>query len=142
MPFELRVGYMETRTSSAEDVLLWGGVYLALANHEFHESEHEKVAEISTPAKLEQALQQGVPDPDECFERYCDCIERLPEKPRALQIYRLLDGLLQVVGADGVIERSELEAFGELATKLGVNRGGYQMIVDNYLSETRAALKL
>ena len=78
------------------DFFLWGGLYVALSNGELHASEVDKIVSISSQERLDKALSAGAPSMDACLRQFRECIESRQRKLKALEIHRILQGLLAV----------------------------------------------
>jgi len=114
------------------DFFLWGGLYVALANGELHAAELEHLASITSRRALEEATLGGAPDADACLTGFDACIAKRRKKLKALEIHRILHGLLQVADADGGIDERETHAFQTLATKLGIAPAACQLILTQF----------
>lgn len=132
----------ENAQSDKDELLLWGGLYLALANGDLHPAERERLVTVMGGGRVEAALAQGEPSAEACLERFCRRSEGLGKRLRALELYQLLDGLLQVVASDGEIEQAELNAFEVLATRLGLGEGASEAVIGNFLSEMRDSVTI
>lgn len=129
-----RSGPPDTRWIGATgDLVLWGGLYLALSNGFFHPLEREKLTWMTSGA-MSGKMADIEPTIEGCLERFSTSLKRLPKRLRAAETYRVLDSLLQVAAADGEIDDHELKAFEVLAGQLGLNKVGSDMVVGNYLS--------
>ena len=117
------------------DYFLWGGIYVALANGEFHQSQIKQIASITSLEKVKRAVKGGVPDSERCLKQFEDCLAQRRKKLKATELHRLMQGLLEVAIADGEIDDLEKQALETLGSKVGVNAAGCEMLVTRFLEE-------
>ena len=117
------------------DYFLWGGIYIALANGEFHQSEIKQIASITSLERVKRAVKGGVPDSEHCLKQFVDCLAQRRKKLKATELHRLMQGLLEVAIADGEIDDLEKQALETLGSEVGVNAAGCEMLVTRFLEE-------
>jgi hypothetical protein len=103
------------------DFFLWGGLFMALSHGEIGAQEQERIASVTSPAKLGQALAAGQPTAGECRQRFLECLGRRKQKLTASEIARILDGLTQIARADQNFADAEIAALRGIAAELKVN---------------------
>ncbi|MHC8863729.1 M48 family metalloprotease [Arenicellales bacterium IMCC57338] len=115
-----------------QNFFLWGGLYLALANGEFHEEERSQLESITSPAILEQAFADGVPTADDCLQKFSENHEGWTRKLTTLEVHRVIQGLLQIAYADGHIDESETEAFKKIGAVLRLTDHACDSMIAKY----------
>jgi uncharacterized tellurite resistance protein B-like protein len=103
------------------DFFLWGGLFMALAHGDLGPPEREKLASVTSPGKLQQALAAGPPTADQCREQFRQCLGRRKQKLTASEITRILEGLVQIAKADQNVAEAEVNALRGIAAELKVN---------------------
>jgi hypothetical protein len=117
------------------DFFLWGGLCMAFAEGEPGDKELARIASITSEKKLQQATGGGGLDASQCMARYCETIERRHRKISAMEIHRIIDGLLQVAHVDENITEREIEALKQLAAQLGIKPDACDLLISNFLHE-------
>lgn len=112
-----------------------GGIYVALANGEFHQSQIKQIASISSLEKVKRAVKGGVPDFEQCLKQFEESIAQRRKKLKATEMHRLMQGLLEVAIADGQIDDKKRQALETIGSKVGVNAAGCEMLVTRFLEE-------
>jgi len=115
-----------------ENYFLWGGLYLALANGNFHEKERSQLESITSRASLEQVLADGIPTTDDCLQKFSENHEGWTKKLTTLEVHRVIQGLLQVTYADGQIDESETESFKKVGAVLRLTDRACESIIAKY----------
>ncbi len=118
-----------------EDFYLWGGLYIAMANGDFHESEQARLATMVSSTKLSRATQSELPDREVCLRRFRESAANRQRKISAVELHRILQGLLQVANSDGSVDAPESRALKELAEVLGVGAKACDLLVANMMHE-------
>lgn len=117
------------------DFFLWGGLYLALANGELHESELERLAMITSRSQVKEVMRHGAPDSAHCLERFGECIGNRRQKLKALETHRIIQGLLEIAIADGSIDEQETDGLVCLAGKLGIRPNACSLMISQFQAE-------
>jgi uncharacterized tellurite resistance protein B-like protein len=117
------------------DFFLWGGLFIAVANGRVEEPEIERLASITSRAQLEHAIRGGIPESAACLERFDACISRRRQRLRALEIHRIIQGLLRVAAADGAVDPQETQALHTLANRLGIREEACDLLLSNVKGE-------
>jgi uncharacterized tellurite resistance protein B-like protein len=103
------------------DFFLWGGLYMALSHGDLGTGERERLASVTSPQRLAEALAGGMPSPEQCAQRFAECLDRRHRKLTAGELNRLLEGLAQIAQADGQVAAEEKAALRRLAGTLRVS---------------------
>lgn len=124
------------RKDSADPILadffLWGGLGIAVANGELHETEVERLAAITSGDRLRGATAAGPPSLERCLAEFRGCVTSRRRKLKAMEIHRIMQGLLEVAAADGSVDDSELQAFEMIGGELGIKPRACQMLVAQF----------
>ncbi len=118
-----------------EEFFLWGGLYIAVANGEFHELEKERLATLVSSAKLRQAIATDIPSAEDCLRRFQESVANRQSKIKAMEIHRILQGLLQIAISDSEIDAAETQALEQLAGELGIGSRACRIMISNILNE-------
>lgn len=117
------------------DFFLWGGLYIALANGVFEASERSRLEELCTPQKVASAISSGLPSMETCLDRFSNHIADRYKKISAMEMHRIIRGLLEIAYADGEIDADETGAIANLASKLGINEKACELLTKKFLEE-------
>ncbi len=121
------------------DYLLWGGLYIACANGKILKSEIQQLKRIAPEQKVTEAIESGGVSKKACKAQFTGAIERRHERLKALEINRILQGMLQIAYADGEIDQQECAAFQELAGMLGIDSTASDLVRERFLEEMQGA---
>ena len=119
------------------DLFLWGGALLALADGKFAQAEIERLSGLVSRDKLMDAVGTVGVKPEALFAEFSGALARRSRKLRALEVHRLLEGLLQVAVADGELGQVEVKTLRRLAAELGISERGCDLVIANFLQETK-----
>ena len=119
------------------EFLVWGGLGMALADGEISDRETEKLRSLTSKRRLDQILETGKPTLDRCLKAFGDAVERREKKLRAMEVHRILHGLLLIAYADGGIESSEEDVFCQFGEKIGIRKSGCELIHARFLEEVQ-----
>jgi Zn-dependent protease with chaperone function/uncharacterized tellurite resistance protein B-like protein len=103
------------------EFFLWGGLYVALTHGELTAAERERLASVTSMARMEDALRDGMPDADACLGRFRDAIARRRQRLSAAEIFRIMEGLAEVAKCDARFAEPEQDALRRVAATLGVS---------------------
>lgn len=103
------------------EFFLWGGLYIALAHGEVADAERARIGEMSSRRKVQAALRDGTPSPDHCLEQFRATIASRRQKLSASEIFRIMEGLVQIALSDQNFDPAEREALHTIANTLGVS---------------------
>ena len=115
----------------------WGGLYLATRDgDELQDIEHARLASVA-PAGIDvgAAATEAAAAPEQCRERFAAVSRDRRRKLTAVEIHRIIFGLLDVAAADGVISEAELAGVRELGGLLGVPPHACDLVVEHYRKE-------
>ena len=126
------------RENDAADPILvnfymWGGLYIALANGEFHVNEQRELESITSTSRLAKVLEDGMPESEYCLEKFSECLGARNKKMSAVEINRIVNGLLQIAVADGNIDDLETEAFRKIGEKLNLTPYACDFLISKHL---------
>jgi len=79
---------------------------------EYPESVIRQLIQIASEQKAKDAIEQGGVSRSFCKTKFAEAIGRRHERLKAIEINRILQGMLQIAYADGEIDGLECEAFG------------------------------
>lgn len=128
------------------DFLLWGGLCIAFADGQLSAAETKRLCTVASEPRLEAALAeledlQG--DTEKtlqcCTERFQQCIENRTKRLRSIEVFRILEGLLEIVFADEVKTLEEDAALRRLAATLGVKSDGCDLVMKRFAEERNIA---
>jgi len=115
-----------------ENFFLWGGLYLAVANGEFQQDERSELKSITSAGRLDRVLADGVPTPEYCLDQFTQCYEGWTRKLTAIEMHRIVQGLLQIAFADGDIDDSESEAFKAVGKVFRITEHACESLIAKY----------
>ena len=118
-----------------EDFLLWGGLYIACANGKIIKSEIRQLKVVASEQKVHEAIEAGGVSKKLCKTRFTEAIDRRHERLKAMEINRILQGMLQIAFADGEIDSFEQEAFKELSGMLGIDATASDLVRERFIEE-------
>ena len=114
----------------------WGGLYIALADGVLEDAE---VARLQTVAPAGIDVQQLVTssgfDPDQCLEGFVAAKDERRAKLSAVELHRIIEGLIVVAAADGRIDSTEIEHLYELAGRLGIGPAACDILIADHSRE-------
>ncbi len=132
---------MEGSVDGIEDPLLarfffWGGLFIALADGRLDAAEVERLQSVA-PSGLDVGRLTSTPEfePDSCLERFRAAKEERRAKLTAVELHRIMQGLIDVAAADGQIDDQETGHLYKLAEVLGISPGACDLLVSNYLEQ-------
>jgi Zn-dependent protease with chaperone function/uncharacterized tellurite resistance protein B-like protein len=102
-----------------QQFFLWGGLYVAMANHELHDSELANLRSVVGHA-VDEVLTQGELSLNLLRQRFHDEKAGRRAPLSALELHRIFSGLAAVAAADGAIDQTEVAALRDLAGVCGV----------------------
>ncbi|MFM7649253.1 MAG: TerB family tellurite resistance protein, partial [Cyanobium sp.] len=75
--------------------------------------------------------------PERCRERFVEEVRSRRRKFSALEIHKIIYGLLDVASADGIVHEGEKSRLLELAGLIGVPNQACELVVNQYEKERR-----
>ena len=118
---------------------MWGGLFIACANGKILKSEIKQLKQIASERKVTAAIEEGGVSRKFCKAKFTQSIERRHERLKAIEINRILQGMLQIAYADGEIDDLESEAFRELSSQLGINADAADLVRERFIEEMQGA---
>lgn len=130
--------------TSGSDTLLspfffWGGLYVAMADGELSVEERQRLLELAPPG-----FQVGDPftiaktNPNKGLEQFKGDLESRRRKFSAIELYRIMAGVLSVACADGHISAQEKQRIHEIGAAIGLHDVACDLVIQRYLSEGKA----
>jgi uncharacterized tellurite resistance protein B-like protein len=118
----------------------WGGLYVALADGHVHPEEVRRLESV-VPAGLDQAdaVARAQARPAVCLEAFGQALASRRRKLTAVELHRIVYGLIDVACADGKVSADELERLREVGGVLGVPAQACDLIIRQYEKEVGRA---
>lgn len=119
--------------------LFWGGLYLVTGEPgPLHEAERSRLGSIAPAGvSIDTAAEEARADPDRYRERFASAFRDRQRRHSALELHRIIFGLLDVAAADGDVSEKERSRLHELADVLGIPAAACDMVVEHYTREYR-----
>lgn len=119
--------------------LFWGGLYVvAGGDGPLHEAERSRLASIAPPGtSIDTATAEARSAPERCRERFAAAFRDRRRRHSALELHRIVFGLLDVAAADGAVSEEERGRIRELAEVLGIPAEACELVVEQYHREYR-----
>ena len=114
----------------------WGGLYVAMADGELSAEERKRLLELAPPG-----FQVGDPftiaktNPNKGLEQFKGDLESRRRKFSAIELYRIMAGVLSVACADGQISPQEQQRVHEIGAAIGLHDVACDLVIQRYLSE-------
>ena len=121
------------------EFLLWGGLAIALADGRLHETELARLREFLPAARLQAAVDEAAGSFAACLDRFRAAVSQRHGKLKAMEIHRIMEGLLQVVHADGTVDPKEVAGFKKLGELLGVGDRACELLMTRFTSDKTAS---
>lgn len=118
--------------------IFWGGLYVALGTGDIHPAERERLASV-LPAReeIDAAIAQAREAPSGCRDRFLEGVKTRRKKYSALEVHRVIFGLLDLASADGTVQPEEVSRLRELAAGIGVSAQACDIVIGQYQTERR-----
>lgn len=118
--------------------IFWGGLYVALGTGDIHPAERERLASVVPPREeIGAAIAQAREVPSWCRERFQEGVKTRRKKYSALEVHRVIFGLLDLASADGSIHTDEIARLRELVSGIGVSAQACDIVIGQYQTERR-----
>lgn len=116
----------------------WGGLYVALADGAVCDKERVRLATV-TPAGIDvvREIAVSMSDPRASLEAFVRAHKARRRKLTAVELHRIVYGLIDVASADGQVSNPERERLRELVGVLGVQTRACDLLIAQYEQETR-----
>jgi len=120
--------------------LFWGGLYVVTAEPgPLHETERSRLGSIAPMGiSIDAAAEEAGAAPDRCRERFAAAFRDRRRRHSALELHRIVFGLLDVAAADGDVSETERRRLHELADVLGIPAEACDLVMEHYKREYRA----
>jgi len=132
-----------TSTGRLGDPLLsshffWGGLYLAVDGETLHPVQRDRLATVAPDGvDIDAAIAEAGKNPKACRERFVEAFRARRRKFNALEVHRIIYGILDVASADGSLQEHDVVRLRELTGLLGVSGQACDLVVSQYQKETR-----
>ena len=115
----------------------WGGLYIALGDGLPDSTELSRLETVAPPDVDvgELARERGIA-PEACLESFRAAKEERRAKLSAVELHKIVHGLIDVAAADGRIDRREVEHLYRLGEILGIRQTGCDLLVAQYRKDT------
>lgn len=116
----------------------WGGLFVALADAVVCEKERTRLASVA-PAGVDvvREIAVSMSHPRASLEEFVQAHKARRRKLTAVELHRIVYGLIDVASADGQVSDPERERLRELVGILGVQRCACDLLIAQYEQETR-----
>lgn len=117
----------------------WGGLYLVtIDGRDLHAAERSRLASVAPPGiEIDAAIAEAKSAPERCRDRFAAGFRDRRRKFTALELHRIVFGLLDVASADGDVSQPELERLRELALLLEISHDACDLVASQYQRENR-----
>jgi hypothetical protein len=114
--------------------LFWGGLYLVTGDPgPLHDLERSRLGSIAPAGiSIDTAAEEARTAPDRCRERFAAAFRDRQRRHSALEIHRIIFGLLDVAAADGDVSVQERGRLHELADVLGIPTTACDLVMEHY----------
>jgi hypothetical protein len=119
--------------------LFWGGLYVVTGEPgPLHETERSRLGSI-VPAgiSIDTAAEEARAAPDRCRERFAAAFRDRQRRHSALELHRIIFGLLDVAAADGDVSEQERGRLHELTEVLGIPTEACDLVMEQFAREYR-----
>lgn len=119
--------------------LFWGGLYLVTGEPgPLHEAERSRLGSIAPAGiSIDTATEEARTASDRCRERFAAAFRDRQRRHSALELHRIIFGLLDVAAADGEVSEVEQRRLHELADVLGIPTAACDLVMEHYKREYR-----
>ena len=114
----------------------WGGMHVAMADGELSSEERQRLLSLAPPG-----FQVGDPfafaktNPHASLDQFKGDLECRRRKFSAIELYRIMAGVLSVACADGHVSPQELQRAHEIGAVIGLRDVACDLVIQRYLSE-------
>jgi hypothetical protein len=116
----------------------WGGLYLAVGGESLPPLQRDRLATVAPDGiDVDAAIAEARQGPEACRDRFVEALRARRRKFNALEVHRIIYGILDVASADGSLQEHDLVSLRELADLLGVSGQACDLVVSQYKKETR-----
>jgi len=116
----------------------WGGLYVAAADGDLVDAEQKRLMEVSPPGvDAVESFKIASGQPDACLNRFRDELKSRRQKLSALELYRVMSGVLDVACADGVLSDAEKSRARQIGELVGLRDMACDLVIDRYLNQAK-----
>lgn len=117
--------------------LFWGGLYLVTGvPGPLHEAERSRLGSIAPAGiSIADAIEEARTAPDRCRELFAAAFRDRQRRHSALELHRIIFGLLDVAAADGEVSEQERGRLHGLADVLGIPAAACDLVMEHYKRE-------
>ncbi len=117
----------------------WGGLYVATADGGLVDPELQRLLDLAPPGfDTDESFTAVKARPEACMERFRQDLESRRRKLSAIELYRIMSGVLDVACADGTLSDAERMRVREVGAAIGLREMSCDLVVERYISEGRA----
>jgi uncharacterized tellurite resistance protein B-like protein len=114
----------------------WGGLYVAMADGELSPQERKRLLELAPPGfQVGDPFTMAKTNPNASLEQFKGDLESRRRKLSAIELYRIMAGVLSVACADGQISPQEQQRVHEIGAAIGLRDVACDLVIQRYLSE-------
>lgn len=114
----------------------WGGLYVALADGTVEDTELARLRSIAPgDIDLARTIELARAEPELCLQRFSESHRARKRKLTAVEMHRIVYGLIDVASADGDVSPVELVRLEEVGALLGIDKRACDIIVRQYEAE-------
>jgi len=118
----------------------WGGLYVATADGDLAELERKRLAELAPPGvDVAESLATASSQSGACLNQFKTDRESRRRKFSALELYRVMSGVLDVACADGTLSEPEKTRARQIGEIIGLREVACDLVIDRYLNQARTA---
>ena len=116
----------------------WGGLYVASADGVLAEAERTRLAELAPPGiDVTESLATASSNPALCLEQFKKDLQSRRRKFSALELSRVMSGVLDAACADGTLSKPERLRAGEIGKTIGLSDLACDLVISRYLNQSR-----
>jgi hypothetical protein len=117
----------------------WGGLYVAMADGDLTDAERAKVRELAPPGfDAAESFVIAKTDPARCLSQFKGDLASRRRKLSAIELYRIMSGVLDVARSDGHLSDAERARVHELGEAIGLHDVACELVIKRHLSEQEA----
>jgi len=92
---------------------------------------------LPVPEEIDTAILKARSSPEWCRQRFLDGVKTRRKKYSAIELHRVIFGLLDLASANGEIHTDEVWRLRELAESIGISTHACDIVISQYQSERR-----
>ena len=127
------------RTSGSDALLapfyFWGGLYVAMADGDLASVEVQRLQELAPPGfDPAEPFRLAKASPEVCIKKFEEDLGSRRRKLSAIELYRIISGVLDVACIDGDLSNAERRRLREVGELLGLHDVACDLVIERYLS--------